>query len=211
MLNKIFLFWLIAISSSVAFADLIDCENPHVKRSGVGGSNVIYTTCLAPVFNSKLFTEKDRAKIRTTFDKLPGSLPKEHVEGKYVWNFYGTMFNERNVQIGQRTNGIVLGEGVHNYKNASCKEFVLYSLSVVPMGDIVVMDRREGLVVPPAVEAYRGIGYLCKNTKNPTFWKTFEYDEYMDLRKAGKMNDFIPGGTESMIAGESEEPPPDLK
>jgi hypothetical protein len=197
---------LLALTTSSAFADLIDCENPHIKRSGVGGSNVIYTTCLAPVFNSKLFTEKDRAKIRTTFDALPGTLPKGQVEGKYVWNFYGSLHQERNPQIGQRTNGIILIEGVHNYKNASCKEISLYSLSVVPMGDIVVMDKRQGLVIPPAIEAYRGIGYLCKNTKNPNFWETFEYDEYMNLRKAGKMKDFIPGGTESLIAGESEDP-----
>ncbi len=181
-----------------------DCE-PRTKTMNNGLSTIL-TTCSGTIFNSKLFTDKDRKKIVSIFDEVSKKMPKQALEDKYVWNFYSDMFNERNPQIGQKKNGLNFGEGIHNYNFASCKEFTLYHLEVVPLGDVVVMDKRHGLVIPPSFQGYRGHGYLCKNTKNPTFWETIEHEDYVMMRKAGKMNEFIPGGTESMIAGESEDP-----
>ena len=86
MLNKILLFWLIAISSTIALS--ADCE-PRTKTM-YDGLTTILTTCSKTVFNSKLFTDKDRKKVVSIFDEVSEKMPKSAA-------VQGHIFHDRSV------------------------------------------------------------------------------------------------------------------
>lgn len=190
----------LALMFATAHAFAADCTVKE-EHSGVGGANVVYTLCYSDLFASKLFSDKDRQYINKEMTLEAKTMSTASKIEQIVWSFYSPMLTLNNPQIGQKKLGLNFGDVTHTYAQTTCKDFNIYHMTVVPM-NVVVMDKRMGVVIPPAFEAYRSFGFLCKSNKNPNLWETIEQEDYYAMRKSGAINSFIPGGTEGMIEGE---------